>query len=248
VNPPSQAPEGQVPRFERAEVERAVVGAIRRVRVPWTPTVYETRLDGQLAVWKDLGDRPWIVRAIVGPTLRREAGVVQALSSLPSVPRLLGLVGRDGYVMEKLEADRLPHLKDNDLTPEFFDALWAELRAMHDLGVAHGDLRRKNILIDTNDRSPKLIDFGTAVVLGENPAYFRRSVYRKVRRIDQMHYAKLKEYYLPGSLTPEERHWLEHAPWHYRLGKLYRTRIHRPLKWRNLRDRLRKLGVLPKKK
>ncbi|MCX7016457.1 MAG: hypothetical protein NTW86_28520 [Candidatus Sumerlaeota bacterium] len=227
-------------QLRRVDLESAVAAVVRRGRAPWQPDVCEVRFEGQALVWKDMGRRPALVRWLMRPVLRREARAMAALDGLRSAPRLVGVVdGGMGIVMEKLDAARLPHLKDNDLTPAFFDALLAELRAMHDAGVTHGDLRRMNVLIENApERRPRLIDFGTAIVLGPRPSALQRTLWRKARRIDLLHYAKLKEHYLPGSLTAAERRWLGHAPWYYRLGRLYRAYVHRPLKRRNLRKAL----------
>jgi len=244
-SPPAPPPA----RFRPSELEQAIVAVIRRGQSSWQPDLYEVCLNERVMVWKDMSRRPWIFRRIFGAVLRREARALQALGGFPGAPRLLGLAGRDGFVMERLEGQRLPHLKDNDLPPAFFDALLRALRAMHAAGVAHGDLRRKNVLVEPGaPPRPRLIDFGTAIVLGPRPGPIRKALWRRARRIDLLHYAKLKEHYLPGSLTPEEKRWLAYAPWFYRLGRLYRARIHRPLKWRNLRKTLRAWGLLGPKR
>jgi serine/threonine protein kinase len=154
---------------------------------------------------------------------------------MPEVPKLFGMVGRHGFVMEKMDGVRLPRRKQGELSPEFFDALKSSLLKMNRLGVVHGDLRRKNILVDPQTQNPMLIDFGTAIVAGESAGWLRRTLWRKTRRIDRLHYAKLKEYYLPGHLTREEKVWLANAPWYYRLGSFFRSRVYRRLKPRHLR-------------
>ena len=109
-------------------------------------------------------------------------------------------------------------------------------------------MRRKNILISTSDRTPKLIDFGTAIALKDSSSWLRRSLWRKTRRIDRLQFAKLKKHYLPGTLSQEETDWLESGPWYYRAGSFLRANVYRPLKRRNWSSTLQRLGILPKKK
>lgn len=230
-----------LPEYTRGQLQRGVEAVIGRKGLLWRPTVYVARLEERLVVWKDMGGALWPFCLFLRPLLRREARALAALAGMPSVPQCLGMVGRDGFLMEKLEAERLPHLDETGLDLAFFDALLAELRAMHARGVSHGDLRRKNILVETATRHPKLIDFGTAVLLGPTPGPLRLAWWRRACRIDLLHYAKLKEHYLPGALTEDETRWLHDTPWYYRLGRLLRGRIYRPLKWRNLRKSARKM-------
>lgn len=230
-----------IPVYDRAGLKASVVGVLHRGRSAWHPNVYEITLNGHRAVWKDIGEGSWIARRVLGPVLKREARVLRRLDEMASVPRLVGLGGDCGYVMEKLEADRLPHRHENSLSPAFFDALRAEIAGMHRLGVTHGDLRRLNILVERWTGRPKLIDFGTAVMQGQGDHFVKRSIWRKSRRIDWMHFAKIKHSYFPNDLDEQERRWLAYAPWHYRLGHFYRWRIYKPLK--RLARRKRRLGA-----
>lgn len=218
---------------DRGRLKSSIVRVIRRGRHLFHPSVYEVDLDGRIAVWKDIGEANWIGRRLMGPVLLREAKVLQHLRGLNSVPAIFGVVDNAGFVMEKLEADCLPRRRNNYLSPAFFDALRTEILAMHKHGVAHGDLRRLNILVEKWTGRPRLIDFGTALLLDKTCGSMRRSFWRKLRRIDLMHYAKIKHSYFPDELTEEEKRWLAYAPWHYRIGHFYRWHVYKPFKrWR----------------
>jgi len=240
-NPSQLGASDALPCMRREELAALAEGLVRPERRAWHPALRSARLGGRPVVWKDAGGRPWLFRRILGLVLRREARIMARLSGMPSVPRLVAVCEDGGYVMERLDADRMPHLRHSALSPAFFDELLGEIQAMHARGVAHGDLRRKNILVSAADQRPKLIDYGTAILLPAGAGWLRSYPWRQARRIDLLHYAKLKQYYLPGSLDERERRWLADAPWHYRIGGLWRERFYRPLKWRNIRKAFRKL-------
>ena len=142
--------------------------------------------------------------------------------------------------MERLDADRLPHKRDGIPSALLFDRLNALVAEMHAHGWAHGDLRRKNILMDTDD-TPYLIDFATAWHAGSRAGLTRRWLFRHWVRVDRANIARIKESYLPDALTADERDILAHQPWHLRAGRWARKRLYRPLKRRNRRKAWRRL-------
>lgn len=84
-------------------------------------------------------------------------------------------IGMDGIVMEHLDAfnfrriiekqttegikDKLPQGFDVD---DYFDRLLAYVVEMHKMGILHGDLHLRNLMIDRKTNMPYLIDFGKA--------------------------------------------------------------------------------------
>ena len=102
----------------------------------------------------------WALRAA---TLRHEHRVYQRLAGLAGIPRCHGLFGGHRLALDFIEGRTF---RDAEPGPggEYFDALLILIRAMHALGVAHGDLKRKsNLLIDAQGR-PVVLDFGTATL------------------------------------------------------------------------------------
>src|SRR5690606_244877 len=136
-------------------------------------------------------------------------------------------LGQYGFVMEWLDARPLPRTKMRDILGlEFFDHLTALVEEMHKRGVAHGDLRRRNILRGL-DGLPKLIDFATAVHSSDTPDGGR--VFRAVCEVDHITLLKIRARYFPDSLSEEDRHKLEDVPWHLRLGRYLRQNVYAPL-------------------
>jgi hypothetical protein len=203
------------------------------------PDVCGYEVGGRRFVVKDFGPRPWLVRRWWGRwVLRREWRRLERLRDIDGVPRLLGWIDADAFAMEWLDADRLPRQKDHTLAPLFFERLERLVDAVHARGISHGDLRRKNILVDRQQR-PYLIDFATAFYVGASAR--SRRLFDRVCEVDRLTVLKLKAYYCPDSLTDDERLCLEHQPWTLRAGRFLRKRVYRPLKPRHVRRRFARL-------
>ncbi len=92
--------------------------------------------------------------------------------SHPNVVRPLEVVrekGVFGYSMEYVDGGNLTSLIGKDLSPievvRLVRQIASALNAVHQSGVIHRDVKPENILL-TADRTPKLTDFGTALLIG----------------------------------------------------------------------------------
>lgn len=188
-------------------------------------------------ILKDFGKRPiWMRLLATRRVACREGKALQALEALGGVPRWGGFLGPDAFIMERLSAARLPHRNESRrLEPVFFDRLSVLVGKMHTLGWAHGDLRRKNILVD-KEQKPYLIDFATAIYGGQGAGFISRLLFRHVARIDCITVAKLKMSYLPESLNEAELALLARQPRLLRLGRWWKKKIYRPLKPRHRKE------------
>jgi hypothetical protein len=209
--------------------------------------VYAMTGEAEDWVLKDFSLRPWWMRVLVNRrAMRREARALEALQGLPGLPRIAGVIGQDALLIERLYADRLPHREEAAPSARFFERLNALVEEMHRRGWSHGDLRRKNILLD-GDEQPYLIDFATAVHLPPNAGALRRWVFARLIEVDRINLARIKASYRPTDLTDAERLLVESQPWHWRVGHWFRKNVYRPLKPRHRREtwkRIRaKLGL-----
>ena len=98
-------------------------------------------------------------------SIRREQKVYRRLSGVPGIPKCFGLLDDKYLVLEYVVGDSYRRLQDRlDNRERFFSGLLTTLNGMHEAGVAHGDLKRKdNILVGPN-QEPFIIDFGIAVI------------------------------------------------------------------------------------
>jgi predicted Ser/Thr protein kinase len=198
-------------------------------------------IEGRRLVVKDFRPRPWLVRRWWGRwVLRREWKRLERLQGIAGIPRLFGWVDADAFAMEWIAGERLPHSRHGVLEPPFFERLERLVAEMHARGVAHGDLRRKNVLAD-RDQRPYLIDFATAHLTGAN--FLRRRLFERICRIDRLKIIELKADYCPDALTEDERRSLEDLPLSLRLGHFARKKVYRPFikpsRWRRRWKRIR---------
>ena len=171
------------------------------------------------------------------------------MQGLRDVPQLLATAGPEAFVMTHLPARRLPGRKEPAPHPEFWDRARDLIGAMHDHGIAHGDLRRKNLLMDEAGAEPFLIDFATSVAAPPPGApsslnnRLKAFLFERCRRIDRITFVRIKRAY-KAPLTDEERGWLAAEPWYLKLGRLWKHyvyRLRKPRFWRNMFHRRAKL-------
>lgn len=173
--------------------------------------VYRLAVDGQvLAVKKAAGKGPLL--AINRHALRREFHAYRRLDGVAGIPRCLGLVDGRFLVLDFIDARPF---RDARTGPEFFDRLLETIRAMHERGVAHGDLKRKaNLLVDGQGR-PVLLDFGAATLLRPGWHPVNRRLFDFMRQTDLNAWIKLKYGGYSGVSEGDRallrRSWLERA-------------------------------------
>ncbi len=176
------------------ELEAFLDGALRRP---------ENRLaegyQGEVYVVERKGRR-WVVKAAMGwgpllwarrAMLRREYRVYCRLEGFPGVPECRGLVGGRYLVLELIEGVPFRHAELAD-REEFFAQLKALLERMHQCGVAHGDLKKKDNLLVVDGQSPTVIDFGAAIVEERGFAPINRFLFRLLCQFDYNAWVKLK--------------------------------------------------------
>jgi hypothetical protein len=112
--------------------------------------------------------------------------------------------------------------------PAFFTQLKALVQRMHNCGIAHGDLRRKNVL-RTKDNEPYLVDFATAICCRGPFRALLKPLFRMLCRADRFAVLKLQRSYHPSSLGDDEIRLLSHVPWYLAAGRFLRKRLYRRL-------------------
>ncbi|NUP90054.1 MAG: hypothetical protein HUU25_09560 [Candidatus Sumerlaeia bacterium] len=203
----------------------------------WTQaTIHGVEWQGQRLVIKDFAGKGWLTRQTVGRlSLWREARAYARLRGVAGVPEVWGRIDGPALVMEWLPLKRLPRAEERALAPAFFDALDALLAEIHARGVAHGDVRRKNIAVG-EDGLPRLIDFTTAVCRPGGFAPLRGWLFRLQCRVDAITAVRIRASFFPETpLSGEHESLLAAEPWLLKAGRWCRQRLYRPFKKRVLR-------------
>lgn len=76
----------------------------------------------------------------------------------------------DFLLMEELDAVNLQHVLNGTVPPPdsfdsdaFLDDYAAFINALHEAGIAHGDIAPRNVMIDRETGKPRIIDFGRSL-------------------------------------------------------------------------------------
>lgn len=232
--------------LNRTSLGRYIVGCIHAGRSVLQPDIMLVEHGGKRYALKNFHLRPRVVRWAFGRwVIAREFRIMRQLEGIKGIPRIVGMVDKDGFLMEYVDGERLPHLRENDLTPEFFVRLEHLVMAMYERGVGHGDLRRKNILV-TREFEPYLVDFATAFRVRGKGNSLSRWILARYRRIDEVTLLKLKRHFLPQKLTAEEVSRLGVRPWYLHVGQFLRKHVYRDLikprqwkkRWRRWREKI----------
>ena len=138
--------------------------------------------------------------------LRREAHAYELMAGLPGVPHSPGMLDDTCLVLEFIDGESMKQARHGlEDPPAFYDRLREIISGFHALGVAHGDLKRKdNVLVVAGER-PVVIDFGTAVT--RDRSLFDRLMFRLVRRFDYNAWIKNKYDGDYDAITDEDLRW-----------------------------------------
>ncbi len=165
--------------------------------------------------------RSWYWRLLCRWAVRRELHVHRLLDDLPGIPRLLGVVDQDRYLIEFVDGSPLNN-RNQHLGTGFFDHLEVITRGMHARGVAHGDLRNKNILVGPG-QAPFIIDFSTA---WWGTSVWRIPLFVFYKSLDRRRLALSKAKFFPEHFQEQELSQLVKGPFYIRLGRFYRRMVY----------------------
>lgn len=170
---------------------------------------------------------------------RHEIKLYAAAQDLRGVPRLIGAVGRTGFLHAFVPGH--PLRRREPVGEHFFDELQELLAGLHARHIAYVDLnKRENILVGDDGR-PHLIDFQISLWLpptgwrGLRPV---RWLLRRFQQADEYHVLKHKRRSRPEQLTPGETERVSRLSVWIRLHRL----VARPLTYLR-RQILRRLAA-----
>lgn len=124
-------------------------------------------------------------------TLEREYEAYGRIHDVPGVPRCYGMLDGRYLALEFVRGTpyREAAIPDRE---SWFAALLDTLQACHERGVAHGDLKNKSNLMNTEDGTPCVIDFGMTAVRREGFRPLNHLLFRFFRQLDLNAWVKHK--------------------------------------------------------
>ena len=191
--------------------------------------LYLVNIGGECLIFKDFSGRFLPARCLIGRVaISREVRAYRHLEGIPGIPRFICQPDSDSFLMEYIEGQSLAcYKKKTPPTPAVFTALSELVERMHQRGVAHGDLHKRNILVSSTD-IPYILDFATSLCITEKTGWLKKALFRKMCRIDRLAILKIKVRFFPHLLTAEEKCAIERLPWYMTIGRFLRKKIYRP--------------------
>jgi predicted Ser/Thr protein kinase len=138
----------------------------------------------------------------------REMHFYERLADLPNIPKVLGRVGKTGFVHEYVKGRPL---SDRNPVPEtYFDKLFQLIDELHRRGIAYVDTNKPQNILVGDDGEPHLIDFQ---ISWDSEWWINkplsRWIGRKLAREDRYHLLKHKRKIAPREMTEAEARRLE---------------------------------------
>lgn len=187
------------------------------------------QVHGTRFVLKDFANSNWIFRHTVGAwLLRREAIAYRRLKNVPGIPVFHGRAGGNGLLLTYVKASNCRESPEAPLTREFFVRVSEIFDAIRSAGVLHLDVKR-NVLI-TQDGTPVVIDFGSAVVL---PPWFplTKRITSIAAYYDEREITKLKIMTAPA-LADERDYLIVRRPLPFEsLVRFVESMLQTPVRW-----------------
>lgn len=118
-----------------------------------------------------IGDQKILIKSAAGTgltawlnrwMLRREYDIYRRLRGVSGIPNCFGLFLDRHLVLEHVDARTMRETTISD-RDAFFHEMFEIIESLHERGVAHGDLKRKDNILVTRDSRPCLIDFGVSI-------------------------------------------------------------------------------------
>ncbi len=162
------------------------------------PDVHLIHRDGMTLVEKTYRRRPWIVKKTGSLLVRWEAYIYSKLEGVTGIPK--AVPSPDPYTITTTFMgghNLMTRIRKPD--EAYFNRLEELIKAVHQKGVIHLDMRnRRNYGMD-EEGMPYLVDFATSIYTP-----FKGPLWRLLCRIDWMGYLKVKAKIDPSMLSHEE--------------------------------------------
>jgi predicted Ser/Thr protein kinase len=156
------------------------------------------------AIVKDFRRKPLPVRWYGRWQIRRESSIYRRLAGLRGVPAWYGRIGRHAMALEYVEGERISRWKRREVPPDLFPRLRSLIESIHDRGIVHIDLRKRDNILVGNDGEVYILDFNAAFRFEPGSAGFRW-IFPALRRIDHFGFLKWKAALAPAQLSEAER-------------------------------------------
>ncbi len=162
-------------------------------------------VDGQSFLIKKTNKVGPIARGISKSFIQHEYNIYQRLEGVTGIPKCYGLTDDGSLILEFIDGDsyrKKEHILEN--RDQFFSHLLSLILSIHDAGVTHGDLKRKDNILIGDKNQPYLIDFGTAMTISSKNQCIKRWLYNFSKQTDLNAWIKHKYFRQYDQITESD--------------------------------------------
>lgn len=123
--------------------------------------------------------------------LRNEYRAYSRLSEMKGIPRCHGLLDNRYLMLEYIDGIPIRNARITD-RKAFFERLLRVIKELHEAGIAHADLKKKDNVLVVEGTIPCVIDFGVAVARKPGFAPINHYLYNLASTFDFNAWVKLK--------------------------------------------------------
>ena len=127
------------------------------------------------------------------------------MNTIAGIPKCYGLSDDGSLILEYIDGDSYREkeyiLENRD---QFFVDLLALILSIHEVGVSHGDLKRKDNILIGEKNQPYLIDFGAAMSLNSKNQFIKRWLYNFSKQTDLNAWIKHKYFRQYDEITKDD--------------------------------------------
>lgn len=139
--------------------------------------------------------------------LKNEYEVYRRLEGINGLPKCHGMLQGQYLVLEYIEGVSLRTAELTDRV-HFFASYLDIIKQVHQRGVAHGDMKRKENLLVVNGCEPYFIDFGVAIIRKDGFHPLNHFLFNFARQMDYNAWVKHKYRGDYSNITDEDRAYL----------------------------------------
>lgn len=165
--------------------------------------------DGRTGIIKDFRKCTFLMRCFTGEwLLNREEFVLGKLAGIEGVPNVILRADKNAMIYEYIPDTRPIHkFREGELPAAVYEKLTGIVKAIHDRGVIHFDLRQKRNILISRDMRVYVVDFATSFYFRLNSAHQRR-LFGLFKNVDKSALLKIKNRLFRADMTEAEKEFL----------------------------------------
>ena len=166
---------------------------------------FKVLVDGQSFLIKRTNKIGVFTRRVSEHFIQHEYKIYQRLEGIAGIPKCYGLSDDGSLILEYIDGDSYrekEHILEN--RDQFFVDLLALILSIHEVGVSHGDLKRKDNILIGEKNQPYLIDFGAAMSLNSKGQLIKHWLYKFSKQTDLNAWIKHKYFRQYDEITKDD--------------------------------------------